>query len=236
MKDPALCAIAREFFGSDAYDRVMTEGRAEGCEAYWDLVGAILTAAHLYRQAAATQARERGVQERGVAVECVAAGSPDVSEPAVFEDFAVSQGVVCSNCSKQIRFVRRHPAEDASEVRVDYVCRGCGRPSEIRAVAAVGAGRGYAPGRPPRPPSMLGLPAASLEYHDASARRLPSPSTHQPTHRLRRRRPVWRAPEQRPRRDDPALVAFVDGKPCRSAATARIPTPASAAGPAASPR
>ena len=101
MKNPSFFAVAGRFFASEHREGARAKNRLQ----YWELVGAILTAAHLYRQAAEHAGpRARRPGRCGVAVECVAAGSPDVSEPAVFEDFAVSQGVVCSNCSKQIRF------------------------------------------------------------------------------------------------------------------------------------
>src|SRR5262249_28247822 len=64
MKDPALCTIAGRFFLSDAYERAMVQGRAEDCAEYWEFVGAILTAAGLYRQALDRQAERRGVRQR----------------------------------------------------------------------------------------------------------------------------------------------------------------------------
>jgi hypothetical protein len=58
MKDPALCATVGRFCLSDAYERVMVEGRAEGSSEYREFVGAILTAAALYRQALDRQAED----------------------------------------------------------------------------------------------------------------------------------------------------------------------------------
>jgi hypothetical protein len=127
MRDAALCEAAGRVFGSDGYDQIMVGGRGE----YWDLMGAIVTAANQYRRAADAQANERGVRIRGgAAVEHVAGGPGDVPEGLTLEDFAASRRLSCPKCRKPVRLVQYHPAGDADEFRVDFACRGCDRPVE----------------------------------------------------------------------------------------------------------
>jgi hypothetical protein len=125
MKDPGLCAAAGRFFSSGRYGEAAAGGLAE----YWEVVGAVLTAARLYRQAADEQANARGVRRRGgAAVEGVACAAGGESAPQLLEDFAASQKVVCPNChSKSLRLVSFSPAGDDGLVRVEYACPPCAR-------------------------------------------------------------------------------------------------------------
>jgi hypothetical protein len=133
MKDPALCAIAGEFFGSDDYDRVMTEGRAEGCGAYWGLVGAVLTAAHLYRQASDEQAQRRGVREyRSDAPEQAQVAEEGRSLAGILEEYLAARGARCAQCRGALRLRQFHPAaEDATSFEADVRCGACNRQSTV---------------------------------------------------------------------------------------------------------
>jgi hypothetical protein len=124
MQDPALCEVAGRFFASERYGEYPATDLAE----YWDLAGAILTAAHLYRRAADEQASGRGVGRRGGdAVETLVAADSNDSQAQLLEDFAVVQKVRCSNpkCHGPLRLVHVQPAGDNPEVRVDYACPIC---------------------------------------------------------------------------------------------------------------
>src|SRR4051794_37791594 len=66
MLDPALCAVAGKFFASDAYDLTFGQRQGDSCKEYWDLIGAIIMAAHLYKQAADEQAQRRDYRDRRV--------------------------------------------------------------------------------------------------------------------------------------------------------------------------
>jgi hypothetical protein len=124
MKDPALCEVAGRFFVSDGYE----QGLAEGSTEYWDLVGAILTAAHLYRQAGENQANERCLHLRkGDAVEAISLPAEEMSEGQVLEDFAVNQKATCSKGHHPLHFVRFYGAGKSDRVRVDYRCPVCKR-------------------------------------------------------------------------------------------------------------
>jgi hypothetical protein len=124
MQDPALRAVAGRFFASDRYAEILANGLPE----YWDVVGAILTAVHLYRRGADEQAQARGVRSRGGdVVDTIAAANGNNSHAQLLEDFAVDQKVSCPNpeCHRPLHFVRAYPAGDNAEVRVDYACPDC---------------------------------------------------------------------------------------------------------------
>jgi hypothetical protein len=130
MRDPALCAVAGEFFTSESYERVMSSSRADTCPEYWDLIGAILTAAHLYRLVADDLAKSRGIRHRGgEAVQALSTSHVvDVTDTALLEDFAAYRRVVCPDCHGPARLERYHPADSAAQTfAVDYRCRTCSR-------------------------------------------------------------------------------------------------------------
>jgi hypothetical protein len=127
MKDPALCEVAGRLFASERYEELLANGLAE----YWDLVGAILTAANLYRRAADEQNNERGIRRHGGdAVAGVGGADDDASTATLLEEFAAAQNLTCPDCKKPVRLVRYHPADDDGRFRLEYACRICGRPVE----------------------------------------------------------------------------------------------------------
>jgi hypothetical protein len=128
MKDPALCAVAGRFFASARYE----EARAGGLPVYWELVGAVLTAAHLYRQAADEQANRRGLRRLGGDAVKGVAGAADggADEALLIKEFADSRKVACPSCEKPVHFTRWFPAGDADQFRLEFTCRCCGRPVE----------------------------------------------------------------------------------------------------------
>jgi hypothetical protein len=124
MKDSALCAVAGAFFASERYEQILAHGLAE----YWDLVGAILTAARLYRRASDEEARNRGVRRRSQDTTDAADIADNASEAQLLEDFAADQNVTCPDCHHPVRLVHYHPAGQSDSVRVDYSCSRCARP------------------------------------------------------------------------------------------------------------
>jgi hypothetical protein len=131
MKDPALCAIAGRFIVSDAYERAMVQGQAGDCASYWDFVGAILTAAALYRQALDRQAERRGVRQRH-------SDDPDLaevtdgtrSEAGLLEEFARGFGLRCPRCGGTLRARGFDPVDAGDDdFDDDFACRDCGHPS-----------------------------------------------------------------------------------------------------------
>jgi hypothetical protein len=124
MGDPALCDVAGRFFASDRYE----ENRANGLAEYWKFVGAILTAASLYRCAADDQANSRGVHlQKGDALAAAAAAPDEITEAQLLEDFAEARKVTCPDCGGPLSFLKYYPAGDSDPVRIDYTCRSCQR-------------------------------------------------------------------------------------------------------------
>jgi len=129
MKDPALLAVAGRFFGTSAYDRAMIQGKVSSSAAYWRLVGAILTAAHLYRNALDRQERGRGTRA-AVSLEFQAApaageGGDDL---ALLRDFLSARGVKCPHCRAEVELRSAEPVgaeADAFDARL--TCRACRR-------------------------------------------------------------------------------------------------------------
>lgn len=126
MKDPGLCAIAGRFFATDAYDRVFHHRQAD-TPAYWDLIGAILTAAHLYRQALDDQQQRRGVHERAGAEAAAVAAPAARSLTGLLDEYAVSRGLHCLACRGPVHLHAQHVDPTADDV-CQATCPGCNRP------------------------------------------------------------------------------------------------------------
>jgi hypothetical protein len=129
MMDPALCAIAGQFFGTDAHDRVMVHGQAEACDEYWNLIGAILTAAGLYHQALDEQNQRRGVTLRAVAAPDLAVvPAENRSAAGLLQEFVKHHGLRCSTCGGELTLQKLDP-EDVTPEGLDapFHCRRCGR-------------------------------------------------------------------------------------------------------------
>lgn len=128
MKDPGLCPIAGRFFAADAYDQVFHHGQAE-TPAYWDLIGAILTAAHLYRQALDDQQQRRGVHERAGAEAAAVTAPADRSFTGLLDEYAASRGLHCPACRGPVHLHDQHIDPTANDVcQATFTCPGCNCP------------------------------------------------------------------------------------------------------------
>jgi hypothetical protein len=128
MKDAALCAIAGRFFASAEYDLALERGHAALCGPYWDLVGAILSAAHLYRQALDRQSQTRRSHQRGGAEEAARSEAIGASHALLLEDFAAVNKLRCPACGGPLQLLRYHPVGPGGEnFPAEYACRSCSR-------------------------------------------------------------------------------------------------------------
>ena len=118
MKDPALCAVAGRFFGTDAYDRVFSRGEGTNPE-YWDLVGAILTAAHLYRRALDAQADGRKTRTRADGGDAATAGGDHRSQLDLLSEYLAAAGVRCPTCQATPRVTGFCPDEMTCRLNLD---------------------------------------------------------------------------------------------------------------------
>jgi hypothetical protein len=130
MQNPSACAIAGRFFTCDRYEDVIVRGHAERCSEYWDLIGAILTAAHRYRRALDEQADQRPVRaSRSMALANVSCDTGELSEAVAMEDFAAEMKVSCPNCKGALRFDSYDPlSESGGQPQANYRCASCQHP------------------------------------------------------------------------------------------------------------
>jgi hypothetical protein len=133
MQDQESCAKAGRFFTSSRYHDVMVRGRAEYCSEYWDLIGAILTAAHRYRHAHDEQAHHRRIRpSRSEQIKRISCEPEDYSEAAMLEDFAATMNVRCPICNNELQFDSHSPAtERGGQGQANYRCRSCQRHVQI---------------------------------------------------------------------------------------------------------
>lgn len=127
MKDLALCAIAGQYFMSEA--AANARGRIAKGPGYWRFVGAILSAAHLYRLAWDRQNQGRGVRCHNRDMTERAASTPrPVNEADVMEGFAAAQQARCPDCGKELRYVAYHPGGPEDErFDTEFACPSCRR-------------------------------------------------------------------------------------------------------------
>jgi hypothetical protein len=133
MKDRGLCAVAGRFFGTEAYARVFRDGQADLCSEYWDLIGGILSAAHLYRQALDQQSASRSVRERELAEpELAAAGSEELPPQRILEEYAGARGMRCPQCQGLLNCRSFHAAgDDEDHADVEFECHDCRHPVRL---------------------------------------------------------------------------------------------------------
>jgi hypothetical protein len=128
MKDPGLCAVAGQFFLSDAYERVFRQREPLFCREYWSLIQAILAAAYLYRQALDRQAEGRSIRRDARLVEGVTSPSADCDEAALLTEYVASRQIRCPNCGGALELRGyRTAGEGESEAPTDFACSACGR-------------------------------------------------------------------------------------------------------------
>ena len=126
MMDSAFCAIAGKFFASAAYEQTMKNGVSHFCGEYWDLIGAIMSAAHLYRRALDRQNSSRGKLTRTDAAPNAVASSDEPSQTTLLDDFAVSRGIKCRKCRGKLRSISHRLTETGQDlVVVNYTCEAC---------------------------------------------------------------------------------------------------------------
>jgi hypothetical protein len=127
MQDPALSAVAGNFFATDAYTATFTRGQAAACAEYWALVEVILTAAHLYRRANGEQEQARSQRtRRGVEGLAAPAGGPCAE--ALLERLAEARGWFCPSCGGPLRHVGVDRGAGSDAATLEYACRSCGTP------------------------------------------------------------------------------------------------------------
>jgi hypothetical protein len=121
MKDPSLCAVAGRLFASPRFDQVMANGLSE----YWEFVGAVLTAASLYRRASEYQENHRGVYQRGDVAEESSGSGDSTSAPMLLEDFAIAQKIDCPQCHVPVCYRDCQVTDGGRRVCLEFECPKC---------------------------------------------------------------------------------------------------------------
>ena len=99
MMDPAFCAIAGEYFSSGPTRRVKQKNPAQNA-ALWNLLGAILTAAHQYKNGLERQYVRPLLQ--GDVSQAITPAITIESELFVLDDYASIQGIRCQSCGNTL--------------------------------------------------------------------------------------------------------------------------------------
>jgi hypothetical protein len=129
--DAALCEVAGRFFSSSEYEVISRGGDSENCPNYWELIGAILTAAHMYRIARDEFENRRGVcEEGGNAVENVT--SEDAPSVQAFMDvYIASRALHCPCGSRYACGTIVDATEEQESRRIPVICRNCGQADSV---------------------------------------------------------------------------------------------------------
>jgi hypothetical protein len=131
MKDPALLEIVGRFVASPQYDCVARTRQADDCPLYWEFIGAILTAANLYRVASETARSKRGtICYGGEATSQVAGNSSLPLIAPAFEEHAAAYDWRCLCGGRLTYVVHREASDEPSSVLVNYRCALCRADSE----------------------------------------------------------------------------------------------------------
>jgi hypothetical protein len=131
FSDPALCETVGLFLRTWEFDTV-AQGRAtQDCVLYWEMIGAILTAAHLYRIAHDEFENRRGVHETGGdVVDTVTID--DAPSPQAFMDYYISSRNLRCQCGSRYTCGTMEPATEEQKSReVPLICRDCGHRDSI---------------------------------------------------------------------------------------------------------
>jgi hypothetical protein len=129
IEDADALAKAGRFFTCDGYDHAMIRGRAENCREYWELVGAIMAAAHRYRSALDRQQEDRRVRVLDdKEAENLEAPPPD-SGTLNLDALADVLNVMCPDCSCVGQYVSRDLIEESGQRQavMKFTCPECQR-------------------------------------------------------------------------------------------------------------
>ncbi len=129
--DPALSETVGRFLRTWEFDTVAQGHDAHDCVLYWEMIGAILTAADLYRIAHDDFENRRGVHEQGGDALAAAASEDSPSAQAYMDDYIASRNLCCP-CGSQYTCGTIEVAADKQESRqVPLICRSCGREDSV---------------------------------------------------------------------------------------------------------
>jgi len=130
--DPALREVVGRFLASGEYETVSRRQDTRDCPKYWEFVGAVLTAAHLYRIAHDDFENRRSVrQQGGDAVEVVPKDEAPPPARSFLDAYFASHQIRC-HCGGAYEWIDLDPAPEEQKARqVPVRCAGCGHRTSI---------------------------------------------------------------------------------------------------------
>jgi hypothetical protein len=132
MNDPAHLQALGAWIDHPEHDRLVQQAQVGAAPAYWDLVAALLIAAHEYKLVRDHWDQTRTSRTLAGSGDRAADAIRDESPPPLateLEDYAAARAIHCPACAGAARFVRNQaPAHEAEAVRIDFECATCGHP------------------------------------------------------------------------------------------------------------
>jgi hypothetical protein len=130
--DPALRETVGLFLRTWEFDTLTQGGPTQDCVLYWEMIGAILTAAHLYRIAHDEFENRRGVQNQGGDA-TLAVIQDDAPPPmqAFMDDYIASRHLRCQCGASYTCGVVEHATEEQDTRQVPLVCSNCGNHDSV---------------------------------------------------------------------------------------------------------
>jgi len=132
LSDEALCEVAGRFFNLPNFETVMSGRSADNCDEYWELVGAIVTAAFQYRSARSEFERQHHVVVAGGdSTKAVTRGEAPAALATGIEDYILHEGIRC-RCGANLCFLDLQPMESIGAPRgVQLRCEDCGATKQV---------------------------------------------------------------------------------------------------------
>jgi hypothetical protein len=131
FSEPDYLLILGHWFGHPDFDTLHQQNRVTSCHAYWEMVAAILSAAHEYAHSYQrwTDSRPgRPIGSQDSHPELAQNDSPP-SSAWVFEDYVHNRGIVCRQCRAPLLYQHHEfPGDGEFEVSVHFRCQGSGHP------------------------------------------------------------------------------------------------------------
>lgn len=143
MKDPKLCAAAEAYFATDPMSETGTQASIDYEDAYWNFIGAVLSAAYSYRLALDQQnvdrkepprkkttpksGRKTRVDRKAEAPkEEPSQEDQTTTEASTMEDFAARLNARCPHCRGELSFVSLEKCGEGAEYfDVLFTCPAC---------------------------------------------------------------------------------------------------------------
>lgn len=128
--DAALSEVAGRFFASDEYEGISRNQEGDYPK-YWEFIGAIVTAAHMYRIAHDEFENRRGVREEGGDATIAVTIEDPPSAQAFMDVYIASRDLRCQCGAKYTCGTIEHALDEQESLQVPLICRSCGNRDSV---------------------------------------------------------------------------------------------------------